>query len=137
MGTIPGMRLATILVRASAVIFAAVGLGYLFVPGTMLSIVGIGSAPTTDFLMRTEGVALLAGAGFLAAVRNGRPGQLRLALVALAAYFVGGSIVDLAAFNQDIVGAASVPSAVLRIAFGAMCVVAAVCVATEPVPPAS
>lgn len=120
------MRLATGLVRASAVIFAGVGLGYLLVPATMLSIVGIGSAATTDFLMRTEGVALLTGAGFLWAIRDGRPDQLRLALAALAGYYLVGSIVDLQAFTHDIVGPASVPSAIVRIALGVVCVVAAV-----------
>jgi hypothetical protein len=121
----PAMRLATTLVRASAIIFAVVGLGYLLMPAVMLSIVGIGSAPTTDFLMRTEGVTLLAGAAFLWAVRDGRPDQLRLALAGLAGYYILGSIVDLAAFTEDIVGAASVPSAAIRIAVGVACVVAA------------
>ncbi len=81
--------------------------------------------------MRTEGVALLSAAGFLWAVRDGRPDQLRLVLAALAGYFVVGSLVDLAAFTEGIVGAASVPSAVLRIAIGAVCVLAAVRVTEE------
>ncbi len=41
------------------------------------------------------------------------------------AYYVGGSIVDIAAFNDNIVGPASVPSAVIRIAVGVPCAVAA------------
>ena len=97
----------------------------------MLAVVGIGSAATTDFLMRTEGVALLTGAGFLWAVRDGRPDQLRFALAALAGYYVLGSIVDLHAFAQDIVGPASVPSAVVRIALGVVCAVVAVRVTQE------
>ena len=64
------MTLSTVLIRVSAVIFALIGLGYLVAPSAMLSIVGIGAAPTTDFLMRTEGVALLTGAGLLWAVRR-------------------------------------------------------------------
>jgi hypothetical protein len=49
----------------------------------------------------------------------------RLALTSLAAYYVVGSLVDLAAFNGNIVGIAAVPSAVLRIAVGVLCAVAA------------
>ena len=119
------MTLSTGLIRVSAVIFAVIGLGYLVVPSAMLSIVGISAVPTTDFLMRTEGVALLTGAGFLWAVREGTGGQRRVALASLAAYYVVGSLVDLAAFNSNIVGAAAVPSAVIRIAVGVLCVVAA------------
>jgi len=119
------MTLSTGLIRVSAVIFAVIGLGYLVVPTAMLSIVGISAVPTTDFLMRTEGVALLTGAGFLWAVREGTGGQRRVALAALAAYYVVGSLVDLAAFNSNIVGAAAVPSAVIRIAIGVLCAVAA------------
>lgn len=91
----------------------------------MLSIVGIGSAPTTDFLMRTEGVALLTGAGFLWAVGEGTAGQRRVVLASLAGYYVVGSLVDLAAFNGNIVGPAAVPSAMIRIAVGVLCAVAA------------
>jgi hypothetical protein len=119
------VTLATGLIRVSAVIFAVIGIGYLVVPSLMLSIVGIGAAPTTDFLMRTEGVALLTGAGFLWALREGTGPQRRVALASLAAYYVVGSIVDLAAFNSNIVGTAAVPSAVIRIAFGVLCAVAA------------
>jgi hypothetical protein len=75
--------------------------------------------------MRTEGVALLTGAGFLWAVREGTGGQRRVVLASLAAYYVVGSLVDLAAFSDNIVGAASVPSAVIRIAVGVLCAVAA------------
>ena len=119
------MTLSTGLIRASAVIFAVIGLGYLVVPSAMLSIVGISAVPTTDFLMRTEGVALLTGAGFLWAVCEGTGGQRRVALASLAAYYVVGSLVDLAAFNSNIVGAAAAPSAVIRIAVGVLCAVAA------------
>jgi hypothetical protein len=74
--------------------------------------------------MRTEGVALLSGAGFLWAVRDGTSSQRQVALVSLAAYYVVGSLVDLAAFNDNIVGTAAVPSAVIRIAVGVLCAVA-------------
>ena len=119
------MTLSTGLIRISAAIFAVIGLGYLIAPSAMLSIVGISAAPTTDFLMRTEGVALLTGAGLLWAVRAGSSPQRRIALASLAAYYIVGSLVDLAAFSDGIVGTASVPSAVIRIAVGVLCAVAA------------
>lgn len=91
----------------------------------MLSIVGIDADPTANFLMRTEGVALLTGAGFLWAVRAGTSRQRQVALLSLAGYFVVGPLVDLAAFNDNIVGPASLPSAVIRIAVGVVCAAAA------------
>ena len=109
----------------SALLFAVIGLGYLVAPSAMLSIVGIDAEPTADFPMRTEGVALLAGAGFLWAVRAGTGRKRQVALVSLAGYYMVGSLVDLAAFNDNIVGLASVPSAVIRIAVGVLCAVAA------------
>jgi hypothetical protein len=119
------MTLSTGLIRVSAVLFAVIGLGYLVAPSTMLSIVGIAAAPTTDFLIRTEGVALLTGAAFLWAVRDGTSSQRQVALASLAAYYIVGSLVDLAAFNDNIVGSTSVPSAVIRIAVGVLCAEAA------------
>jgi hypothetical protein len=119
------MNPARLLILVSAASFALVGITYLIVPASALAIVGIPSSPTSDFLLRTEGVALLTGAGLLLAVRDGSRTQLRVALVSLAGYFVVGSIVDFAAFAQGIVGPASVPSAAVRIALGLACAVTA------------
>ena len=91
----------------------------------MLSIVGVNEEPTASFLMRTEGVALLTGAGFLGAVRAGTSRQRQLVLVSLASYYVVGSLVDLTAFNDNIVGPSAVPSAAVRIAVGVLCAMAA------------
>lgn len=113
------------LIALSSVIFAIVGIGYLVAPGAMLGVVGIGSAATTEFLMRTEGVALLTGGGFLWAARNLTASGRRIVLASLAGYYIVGSLVDLAAFAQGIVGSASVPSAVIRIGFGVACIIAA------------
>jgi hypothetical protein len=107
-----------------ALAFALTGLGYLIVPGTILGIVGIESAETSDFLIRTEGVALLTGGRLLIATRMGSPAVVQLALVALAGYLVLGSIVDLVAFGSGIVGPASVSSVAVRIGLGTVCVVA-------------
>lgn len=113
------------LLLISAASFAIVGVGYLVAPGAMLSIVGIASSPTTDFLMRTEGVALLTGAALIWVARDALGGGLRIALAALAFYFVIGSIVDLLAWSSGIVGSAAVPSAAIRIVLGLLCAVAA------------
>jgi hypothetical protein len=119
------VHLAKALVLLSVLAFGITGLGYFVVPAAMLSIVGISPAATTDFLIRTEGVALLAGGGMLWAVRDGPPSQLKLVLAALAVYHIVGSLVDLDAFGQGVVGSASIPSAGIRIVIGGLCVVAA------------
>jgi len=93
-------------------------------PGVMLAVVGGASPGTAGFLIRTGGVALLAGAVFLWAARSGSPGLIRIVLVGLGIYYVLGSLVDLAAFAQGLVGTASVPSAAVRILLGALCFVA-------------
>jgi hypothetical protein len=118
------MKLARSLLFLSAVVFAVTAIGYLVLPGVMLSVVGVASNGTSDFLIRTEGVALLAGAVFLWAARSGPPGLIRVVLAGLGVYYVLGSLVDLAAFGQGLVGPASVPSAAVRILLGVLCFVA-------------
>jgi hypothetical protein len=113
------------LLLISAIAFFVTGLGYLLIPGTMLSVVGIASAATSDFLIRTEGVALISAAVFVWAVRDAGPGPTATVLVGLSVYYVLGSVVDLAAFLQSIVGPASVPSAAVRIVLGCLCAWAA------------
>jgi hypothetical protein len=109
---------ARFLLVVAAVAFAVTGLGYLFVPGAMLGVVGITGTPVTEFLIRTEGVALVTGAALWWVLRGASGRSMRLALLALAFYCVLGSIIDLAAFSQGIVGPLSIPSAVARIALG-------------------
>ena len=118
------VRLPSALMLVSTVAFAVTGLAYLVAPGLALSVVGVSSAATSDFLLRTEGVALLCGAGVLWAARDARPSGMRVALLSLAVYYILGSVVDLAAFAQGIVGVASVPSAVVRTALGVLCLFA-------------
>ena len=114
------------LLLVSSVVFAVTGVAYLLVPGLALGLVGIESTPASDFLLRTEGVALVFGAVVVWILRDGGPREHRVVLLALAGYYVGGSIVDLVAFSQAIVGTAAVPSAVVRIAIGAFCAALAV-----------
>ena len=120
------MNLARGLLVLSAAVFGVTGFAYLFVPGLALAVVGVESGATTDFLLRTEGVALLAAAGFLAALAARPTSYTWLALGALGGYYVVGSLVDLQAFANGVVGPASVPSAVVRIALGVVALVVAV-----------
>lgn len=129
--------LAKGLLALSSAVLAAAGLAYILVPALALSVVGIESSPTSDFLLRTEGVALLFGAAMAWAVREGGRREQRIALLGLAGYYLVSSIVDLAAFAQGVVGAASVPSAALRIAIGTICAVAAMSASREPGTPPS
>jgi hypothetical protein len=117
----PAVNLARALLLVSVASFGLIGLAYLVVPGTMLSIVGIEADATTDFLMRTEGVALLTGAIFIWAARDGQSAASQIVLLGLGFYFIVGSVVDLAAWTQGVVGQASVPSAVARIVIGGLC----------------
>jgi hypothetical protein len=57
----------------------------------MLSVVGVASNGTSDFVIRTEGVALLAGAVFLWASLSGSPELIRMMLAGLGVYYVLGS----------------------------------------------
>lgn len=113
--------LVRILFAISAVVLTVAGVAYLAVPGLALGIVAIPSTPANEFLLRTEGVALLFGAGMVWVLRDADVRARRFGLLALAGYYVLSSVVDLAAFAQGIVGPASVPSAVIRIAVGAIC----------------
>jgi len=120
-----GAVLARGLLTLSSIVFGATGLAYLAVPGLALSIVGIESSPTSDFLLQTEGVPLLFAATMVWTFRQGGRRQQRVILAALAGYYILRSIIDLLAFREGIVGSASVPSALVRIAIGAICVAAA------------
>ena len=64
------MPLARVLLVVSAQLLAATGLGYLFVPAAMLSVVGIAGSPTEVFLIRTEGVALVTAAALTETARR-------------------------------------------------------------------
>ena len=99
------------LLTLSCVVFAVTGAAYVAIPGAALGIVGIVSSPTSEFLLRTEGVPLLFGAALLWAVRDGGHRVERVALLALAGYYVLSSVIDLAAYAGGIVGPAAIPSA--------------------------
>jgi hypothetical protein len=118
------MRVGRSLVMLGALALVFAGIAYLVVPGLALGIVGIASAPSSDFLLRTEGVALITAALLLWAVRNTGRAVLGAALLALAFYLVVGSVVDVEAFSRGVVGSMSVPSAAVRILFGITCAMA-------------
>ncbi len=113
--------MATGLLVLSTLALAVTGVGYLVTPALLLAVVGIESAPTSDFLIRTEGVALVCAALFVWSARGGQRGQVRGVLFGLAVYYILGSVVDLVAFAQGVVGPASVPSAAVRIVVGCAC----------------
>lgn len=114
------------LIYLAALSLAVTGLAYLVVPAAALSIVGIEADPTTEFLIRTEGVPLLTCAGLLLVLSIRPARHLWLALLAVAGYLVVSSVIDLFAFRDGIVGQASVPSAAVRIVLGVACIAAAV-----------
>jgi hypothetical protein len=120
-----GAVIARGLLFLSAFVFVATGLAYLAVPGSALGIVGIESSPTSEFLLRSEGVPLLFGAALLWAVLDGGRPRERIALIALGGYYTVSSVIDLAAYGEGVVGPASIPSAVVRIALGMVCLAAA------------
>jgi hypothetical protein len=119
------VHVTRILFAVSAAALAATGLGYVVVPSAMLGIVGIAGDSTTEFLIRTEGVALLTLAAVILLLPIDAGWRSRGALFAVTGYLLVGSIVDLRAFADGIVGPASVPSAALRIGVGVVCVVVA------------
>ena len=120
------MGLTKALLWISVAAFTLTGLGYLLAPVTMLSVVGVASEPTTEFLIRTEGVALLFGAACVWTVLDGSARATRIVLTALAFYYIVGSVIDLQAFSTGVVGQAAVPSAIIRIVTGGLCLVSAV-----------
>ena len=130
------MRLTKTLLWLAAVALVAAGIAYVTIPGAALGIVGIAASPTSEFLLRTQGVALVAAGALLALIPPARSWRTRFALLAVAGYLIVGSVVDVRAYLDGVVGAAAVPSAVIRIAAGALCVLAAVARA-RPVPAAT
>ena len=112
------------LVLISVVAFAVTGALMVIVPSAMLNVVDVATDSNTEFLIRTEGIALLFGAIVLWAVRDARPPAMRIVLLGLAGYYILSATVDLAAYSEEIVGTASLPSAAVRIVLGLACLVA-------------
>lgn len=120
------MRLTRALLWLAAIALAATGVAYVIVPEIALDLVDIDTSPTTAFLLRTEGVALVTAAAFLLLIPQTRSWRTRSALLAVAAYLIVGSVIDVRASLDGIVGPASLVSAAVRIAAGALCVLAAI-----------
>ena len=118
------MRLTRALLFLAGIALAAVGVAYALLPGTALGIAGIAVDPTREFLFRAQGVALVAAGVLLLLIPAGGGWRTRSALVAVAGYLIIGSVVDLRAYLDGLVGGAAVVSATARIAAGALCVLA-------------
>jgi hypothetical protein len=100
-------------------LFAASAIGYLLFPSAMLSVVGITSNDQMDFLVRTLAAALVAliPSAWGARKRNDLA-LYRSVVFGLVIYMFLSSVVDLHAYLTHIVGAASIPSIVLRVLLG-------------------
>jgi hypothetical protein len=131
------VRLTKALLWLAAVAFVAIGLAFAVVPGVPLGFLGIAASPATEFLLRSEGVALVATGLLLVLIPPARSWRTRFALLAVAAYLIVGSVVDLRAYLDGVVGAAVLPSAAIRIAAGALCVLAAIARAGSVVTPSA
>jgi hypothetical protein len=81
----------------------------------MLSMVGIEGNRQVEFLVRTLAALLALCPGAWAARRRDDTPAQRGVWIGLAVYMFTSSLLDLHAFVNDIVGAASVPSITLRV----------------------
>jgi hypothetical protein len=119
------MSVARALLWLAAIALGVTGVAYLVVPAAALSIVGIEATATSEFLLRTQGVPLLACGLLLIAISTRGPGIVGIGLFVVAGYLLVSSVIDLAAFISGIVGLASIPSAAIRIVAAVACVLVA------------
>ena len=80
---------------------------------------------------------MLCAAVLVWAARDVSTASAPIVLAALAAYYIVGSVVDLAAFGQGVVGVAAVPSGAGRIVIGCLCLIPAARLSTSRRPGAS
>ena len=116
-------RIQYLVVGLVVLVLAGSSLGYLFVPSSMLRIVGMDGDAQSTFLLRTPAAAFVAliPIAWSARRRSDGAGQ-RSILYGLATYMFVSSLVDLHAFLNDIVGMVSIPSITLRVLLGAVLV---------------
>ena len=111
--------LARLMIAVGSALFIATGAMYAVVPAVALDILDIESTATSEYLLRSHGIALLfGGLVLLVAIAGRMPAAV---LLALAAYLVGTSAVDVVAFVQGFAGPATVPAAITRIGLGVLC----------------
>jgi hypothetical protein len=112
-----------VVVSFVTVLLAISALGYVFFPLRMLGVVGIEGTPREIFLTRTLAAALLALVPGAWSVRvRGEAPLERIILLGLAAYMFLSAAVDLHAFLNGIVNAASIPSVAFRTILGGVIV---------------
>ena len=110
---------AAVTLTAAALLVSA--FGYVLAPAQMLAVVGLACDPAAVFLVRALAAALAALAPVALAVRRRTGTRLeRIVLAALGLYLVSGSLVDIWAWSDAIVGIAAVPSAAIRTGLGAI-----------------
>lgn len=116
-------RIQLIVVSFVTMLLVISALGYIFAPAAMLSVVGIVGTPREIFLSRTLAAALLAlvPSTWSARVR-GHSLLERGCLWGLAGYMFLSSAVDLHAYMNGLVNAASMPSIAFRLLLGGVLV---------------
>lgn len=111
--------LLKVMVTFVVFLFAAAGIGYLFFPSAMLSVVGITSNAQMDFLVRTLAAALLALIPSAWQARKQESSSLYTSVIlGMVIYMFLSSAVDLYAYLTQIVNGAAIPSILVRVAIG-------------------
>jgi hypothetical protein len=112
-------RLLRYLLTLSAILLAVSAVGFLFFPAQMLAVVGIPASGQSEFLLRTLGVPVAMVALLVWVARGATRSPLgRVIVFGLVGYLFLSSVVDLWGYAQSIVGSASIPSALFRMALG-------------------
>jgi hypothetical protein len=107
------------LLSCIVLLLAFSGIGLLFFPSAMLSIVGIEGNEQLNFLLRTSGVGVVSLIPSAWASRNEPESAIKRAvIVGLATYMFLSSFVDLVAYKQALVNTASIPSIIFRVLIG-------------------
>ncbi len=104
------------------IILIVSALGYLFVPGKMLSVVGITGTKDTNFLARALAAALLSFIPTALAIikKDDNVNLKRTIVFGLATYLILSSLVDLYGYITDVVNLSSLPSIGFRVLIGAI-----------------
>ncbi len=123
--SISRQSLQSVLLWMVFVMIAASAAGYIFVPSSMLSVVGITGTAESNFLVRTLAAAYVALLPIIWAVIKNKSNLRSVVISSLGLYMIVSSAVDLQAYMQHIVGSASVPSIIFRTLLGVVIILLA------------